>query len=281
MCEVCKTLKGKKVIDNGLYYSLLQGNTHYYITKSTDDPTFEVDEEMGEGEATEEEIDYRKELMTALAAIFPAMLLTVKSKDLINDKLKEIDKLLAEWRKESKDIILTNTNLAFDNAVTDANTILEGFKDGIKTVPGDAANLAAIQKQQIDNITDISNYLRGRILQGLNMNEVNTIYDTTANYEFINTAFNEAQLRLDQLGVFGWVESHKQGTTTALVAGMAVIGAVLVADWVPDYSNPNPDWPCDECIALEEGGPYPLFDWPMSPHFGCRCEQQNVRIMGT
>lgn len=284
MCDVCEKLEGKALMDKDVYYSLLHGNmSQGYITKaSTDEPSFEVDEEMGEGEASQDELSYRTELLVLLAALFPVITRIVQSNDSIDTKITKIDKELANFQSKASKLAEKSNSAAFKNAVAEANQTLNSLFEDIEKIKADNARLNIIIQQQLYNIEDISNFLRGRIIQGLYINEVDSVYgQATLDETFLNTAFNEAQSRLDKMGMFGYLKSFDQGNLTTLLAGAALMGAILEADWVPDYSNPDPEWPCDDCIGLEENGPYLLTEWPEQPHFGCRCDRENIRIVGT
>lgn len=292
MCDHCqaleKELQGKAVLDMDFYHSLLYDAG---LLKSTDEPDFEIDENIGEGEASPAEKKYRQELLTLIAAIFPAIKKIIKSNDSLETKIKKIDKQLATFKEKANSLARKSVDSNFKSGVAKANENLDKIFDDIKKIRADQAAMNAILEQQLYNIEDITNYLRGRLIQGLYMDEVNSVYSQDKRDEtFLYGVFNEAQSRLDKMGVFGYLKSFDMGNLTTLLAGAALMGAVLEADWVTceemgtcaPTDDPEGDGPvCEDCLALAENGPYLLTAWPEEPHFGCRCGRRNVRILGT
>lgn len=242
--------------------------------KADDEPDFLPDEDMGEGEASEDELDYRAELLLLLAGIAPALTKIVKSDDSISDKEKAISDILSDFQSDAEELIDERIGAAFNGAVENANQTLQDLEKGIKKVKGDKNQLSAIENQQKANIKDIASTLEGKLMMGLNMDEVNTIYAGKPDFSYIETALLQAQTRLDGMGMYGYLQGNMQGGLTALTAGTVLLGEMIVADWVT-VGDENV---CEDCLELEAGSPYPVIDWPEDPHFGCRCDRENERL---
>ena len=245
----------------------------------TDEPTFKVDKDIGEDVKTipKGEKDYRAALLLALAAIFPTIAVIAQSKDSMDVKLTKMDKELASFRGEAAKQAEKTIPTVFEKGVKDANKTLRGIDKTVQTVFGDKARSLIIQEQQVNNITDISNYIRGRIIQGLNINEIKGIYKAESNFDFINSAFNIGQNRLDVTGMFGYIESEKQGYLSSLLEGEMILGP-LEADWATVGDNNV----CDYC-GEKDGETFLISEWP-EPHdvpFPDRCWMENVRLEGT
>lgn len=85
MCEVCKNLKDKAVIDKDLYYSLLNENISQKA--NTDDPNFKADKEMGEGKATKDELKYRQDLQNLIKEVWK---IRDKPESTIKEKINDL-----------------------------------------------------------------------------------------------------------------------------------------------------------------------------------------------
>ncbi len=89
-----------------------------------------------------------------------------------------------------------------------------------------------------------------------------------------NAAFNQAQQQLDQLGLFGWLESFFSSFLGAGLLAMALYSTLTIElPWLTceDNGNCTRDGPCPDCIALAAGGPYPINNYPSVPHNLCQC----------
>lgn len=150
MCDVCETLKGKKVMDNDLYYSLLKGNiTGEMITKAnTDDPNFKADKEMGEGKATKDELKYRQQLQDLIKQVW-------KIKDKPEATIKEkINELFINENSEAKELAEE-----FINKVYKANAEIMvaklkklGVEAEVPETTPEKENLIAWQKFAVEKI---------------------------------------------------------------------------------------------------------------------------------
>lgn len=76
-----------------------------------------------------------------------------------------------------------------------------------------------------------------------------------------NNAFRQQQEILDQVGMFGGVESEKGGVLSVYY------GETVLIPW----ETQGDDSVCEDCLILEAGGPYSPNNFPEPPHYGCRC----------
>lgn len=244
----------------------------YSVTASVkEEPSFEPNSNLGEGEASEDEMDYRTALLALLAAIFPQITKIVKDNKLTtNEKTSQIDSIIDNYAKQSEDDIKQYTQDIYDKAVTTANSNLKKIDPKIKTLTPDFKSLDVIQTQQIKNIESVSNQLKGKLIQGLLMGDINNSMRKNPEkiqYEFIDGAFKEAQDRLDGTGWYGWYKSKEGGLLSTYMMGNDILGA-LVADWI----TAGDENVCEDCQAMADNGPYSVLNWPPEQHFGDRCE---------
>jgi hypothetical protein len=285
------------------------------LINSMDKPlTFKPDLSMGEGVPTPEEVQYRQDLLKLAKDLYKKIEGTINQNLPVNDKIRKIDAYINDFILEGQKVVLQHIPRTWNNAEKEGMRKLESLapeKDfqekKINTSPKDLI----IQQQQM-NIEDIGLKLRGRIRQYLNIKAIKT-EDKTPSH-LTNTLTNavptskwtrcmidlsqtdpsltEQELReaceerewesyfgdvensTDKLGLFGWITANQLGLLAALTMGTVIIGD-LVADWV----SQGDDRVCDECLELEANSPYSVLAWPESPHFGCRCELQNIRLI--
>jgi hypothetical protein len=89
-----------------------------------------------------------------------------------------------------------------------------------------------------------------------------------------NAAFNQAQLQLDTLGLFGWLESFFSSFLGAGLLAMTLYSTLTIElPWLTcdDTGNCVRNGPCEDCIALAASGPYPINNYPSVPHDLCQC----------
>lgn len=275
-------MNGYRLINQDVLDKLIINTIHPVIVNQDSmdmEPDFLPDEQMGEGQASPEEHDYRSELLGILALSFPVITGILQNKELLPEqKISQIDNELSSFTTRAEALIGRSLPQTWKDAVTEANNKLKELKPGIKDVKADKNQLQLIEAQQNNNIQDISNFLRGRLTQGLMMDEIDGVYgDHQSNIDYLNPAFNGAQNRLDQMGMYGYLKTHHLGMLTGLMAGSLIMGALLIADWV----TMGDDKVCDECQEMEAGSPYSVMEWPEERHFGDRCWMDNIRIEGT
>ncbi|MEL7669357.1 hypothetical protein [Methanobacterium sp.] len=233
------------------------------------EPTFEPNSNLGEGEASTDEMDYRSALIAALAFIYPGIVKIVKDKTLTTDeKINQINVTIDGFTREAESEVKTHTQNIWSKANAEANKNLKNIDSNYKPAKPDKAGLEAIQNQQIQNINNVANTLKGRLAQGLLTGDIDKAVrpDLEPDISYIDNAFYEAQNRLDSTGYDGWDKVNEAGLLGAYMLGNAVLGA-LVADWI----DMKDDSVCADCKAKVKNGPYPVMNWPKKPHFGCRC----------
>ncbi len=265
-------------VDKDLYHHLLQDSG---LVKAVDEPDFTPDEDLGEGEATDEEWEYREELLAALALIYPGLSKLIKSNLTVEEKLTKVDEYIDKFITNAQKITTTTTTAAWDTAVQSANSQVKDKTTKLRTnATPDTARLDTIQLQQTNNIEDIALVLRGRIRQGLLIAEIQSNYELSDDqsenkYNYLDNAFLTAQTNLDKAGMYGWIESNKAGLLETFAVAGTILGAVIVAPWV----TMGDDNVCEECLDLAANGPYSVLFWPADPHFGCRCGQGEIEII--
>ena len=273
-CPTCKSLEGMVAVDQELYHHLLKSSG---LTVK-DKPTFTPDEDIGEGEATPEELEYRSALLLLLSALYTGAVKVIKSDKKTPDKIKTVDKLLDNFNKQSQTLAEKYPSSFYAAAIKEANTKLKALERNLNKVDPGEKLLQPILLQQLSNLEDITNYIRGRLITTLRLNDVNDFYDLTPTErreeQNIDGAFTTAETRLDQMGVYAFTQSHKYGLLGTFMAAEVVLGLVLVADWL----TMEDDRVCEDCQAMAEAGPYPVALWPPEQHFGDRCYPGDVYI---
>ncbi len=120
MCDVCNNLKGKAVLDKDIYYEGLEIITS--MKANTNEPTFKVDKDMGEGTASKDELKYRQELQDLLESLWKE----VKTAD-----DEDIPDMINTFIEEGQTIAEEYINKIYDKNVEIALDKLEEI--GIKT----------------------------------------------------------------------------------------------------------------------------------------------------
>jgi hypothetical protein len=91
----------------------------------------------------------------------------------------------------------------------------------------------------------------------------------------IENVFNKASNNLDELGMFGWLESFMGGYLVAgLLATTLIAGLKISLPWLTcaDNGNCTRNGPCDDCESMVASGPYPIDKFPPSIlHDLCQC----------
>ncbi len=275
--------------------------------------TFTPDKDIGEGTATKEEYAYRQELLNLLEDLHGDVEDIIKNDDEPLDKIEDIDKLIDTFIEDGKDIVNETIQNTWDDGVDDATNTLNEIDDdkNTATINPDTSQLDLIIQQQLMNIEDIGLKLRGRLRQFILVQAINTQTITTTKNKAIKKAsptpsstwtecmrelhklqpqlsetelrdqcewdrsFEDAEENMDKMGVFGWLEAHKEAILGTLIIGTSIIGD-LIADWVT-MGDENV---CENCQDAEAGSPYSILDpiWQILIHFGCRCWMDNIRL---
>lgn len=274
--------------------------------------TWTPDENMGEGQATTEELSYRQDLLDLGNRLFKAVGKIMDADYTYSVQIQKIDIAINDFIQEGQKLVLKQIPKTWNDSVEKGMNTLQRIKrsnkydeDQIQTQSKDL-----IISQQQMNIEDIALRVRGRLRQQILIDEIHTTPPTPShiNNTITNaiprpnwtqcmidlnktspnlteeelrdecsreweTGFSDVEQNLDKMGLAGWLWANKLALISTLAMGTAVIGD-LIADWVSQQD----DRVCEDCLELEAGSPYSVLSWPDEPHFGCRCEMQNIRL---
>lgn len=316
MCQHCKS--GNVLIDEGLLDALIISSDlkpedlKGLKTKAVKPQlTFKPDEDIGEGTATKEEYAYRQQLLNLLKDLHSDVEDVIKNDDEPLEKIEDVDKLIDSFIDDGQDIVNETIQDTWDEGIEQAIDTLNDIDDDKNndTINPDTDKLDLILQQQLFNIEDVGLKIRGRIRQFILVQAINQQPTTDTKNKTIKKAsptpnstwtecmrelhrlqpkltetelrdqcewdrsFVDAESNIDKMGVWGWIMAHEGSILATLIIGTGVIGD-LIADWV----TVGDDSVCDVCLDLESNNPYSVLDWPSDPHFGCRCEKENVRL---
>lgn len=239
-------------------------------TKTDKTPTFKPNEDLGEGIATKEELNYRTDLIGLLPTSYNALIDLAKDNTITTSQVKQETNSITN----NKQIINNNLHDMFNPAVDKANTNLQNLKLDIKTITPPLSTLNSLQNQQQYNLQNISSTINDKITMGLQVcqvqNQSREKYDCPTEDD-INSAYNQAQNRLDIMGWFGWSNAVSIGLYS--VYSSAIFGGLIASNIVADWEDVGDEHECDDCFALAAGGPYSVLYFPLPPHLGCRCDQ--------
>lgn len=253
----------------------IEQSQHHHLHQASK-PDFKPNPNLGEGSASKEEKDYRKEVLALLALLYtPISKIAKDSKLSLDEKIIKTNNLIETNAAKYGQVIVKNTKTIFDSAVTSANNDLKKIDKNLKKLAPSQGYLDRVQQQQRSNAMHILDALQGKIEMGLFMDEINDDLreDYEYNYAYVDDAFNESKNRLDGMGWYGWTKSNEAGLIGTFALGAAILGD-LVADWV----SMGDDKTCEDCFELEANSPYSVLSWPVEPHFGCRCGMKNIRL---
>jgi len=258
MCEVCKNLKGKTVVDTDLYYSLLQGNVTKELKVGT---TYEVEpsNDTPEPDFTYDSDDINEMIYVLLfLGAFSTLYQDYKGKDVdyaISNIEKDTKSLLKELTpkvdqleeifNQARDQVLLDTGILKDNLnkVKSELNVKEGILEQKTTLKGITSELS-------NNIKAKAHFLKNRAAE--------EIFNVKSN-------FNRAANRTKQMAGNGYQ------TTKAKAKRAAQIFL---------YDDPDAYWVtkrdgrvCPHCVRLEFESPMPLSKMPYTPlHLRCRCK---------
>jgi hypothetical protein len=321
MCQHRKS--GNVMIDEGILDIFLDTLIKHQLikpedlenlkTKAVKDRlSFEADETIGEGSASEEELAYRQQLLDLLKELYDDVIDIINSNKEPLKKIKQIDNLIDIFIDEGQDIVNEVIPKTWDDGIDESIDTLNDIDDSedYDTDNIDTSKRDLILQQQLMNIEDIGLRLRGRIRQSLLVTAIKThdeestkksktIKQKAKKYPASYTpcmiqiaqedpnltedelreiclwesGFAEAEENTDKMGVWGYLNANKEAILAGLIMGTAITGD-LIADWETVGDNNV----CEECQDLEANSPYSILKWPSEPHFGCRCKQENVRL---
>lgn len=274
---------------------------------------FQPNKNLGEGQATPEELKYREDLLKLTEQLYKDTTKVLNSNSTPDEQIKEINKLIDTFISEGQDLVNTSLPETWDKGVNDGIKELKNIdnKKSYNTKKIQTNKLDLILQQQLFNIEDIGLKLRGRLRQFILINAIQEPNDTSVEKSIIlkatptskwtkcmlqmhtryphmseeelrtecekeiEPAFQDVQDNIDKMGLFGWLTTHHEAFLGTLMMGAMVLGD-LIADWV----TMGDERVCEECQEAESKGPYSIFDaiWSLLIHFGCRCWMDNIRL---
>ncbi|MBZ2167000.1 hypothetical protein [Methanobacterium spitsbergense] len=307
-CNDCKHLSGMVAIDElTLDVLITKAVNNNNQTNTSDKPTFEPNENFGEGTPTKDELDYRGDLTGYLETIYDKTVKFLLDKETLpEDKIKTIDIFITSFIKEAQGRVEPLIKDRYQEGYDGMNSTLKGYDVKPPKQKSKQPRLDSILRQQLMNIEDIGLVLRGRIRQIFNMDDINSYYASITqssaktkavtipstwtqcmkdaskdhpemteielreyceNLGSANSAFNDSQNRLDILGMFGWVESQKTGWLEAGLFAAATLTLAIDVDWV----TVGDDSVCEYCQDNEDNNPWSITNIP-EEHYGGRCK---------
>lgn len=310
MCEACSAYNGQTIeISEGLFDVLLVSTTLSdseikeiagQLHTQTTTPTFKPNLNLGEGVATDDEIDYRESVIKLLEPISEEFKSFNKSTIFTPEQqISRVDKLIDTFISEAQAIVQKRVTERYQSGYKDMNNHLISAKVKPPVQNPLQPRLQSLLRQQLQNIEDIGLVLRGRLRQIINIRDVRSYYkqekpdlkqyleDSEGEYyidpktkkkvyidnwdDDTDTAMAPAQNNTDMLCLFGWIEGYNSGFLEAgMYASAALTSALALTIDIP-WETAGDDNVCEECDLLASEGPYSIWDWPATPHFGCRC----------
>jgi ElaB/YqjD/DUF883 family membrane-anchored ribosome-binding protein len=275
-------------------------------------PTFDVDEQKGETKPTQEQVDYRQKLLDSLHDLYDDAKKTIYNNALTaDDKISEIDNSVQTFINDTQGLVKNTVQTRYQDGYDSMNGYLTKAKVNPPIQANEQPRLQSILRQQLQNLEDIGLIIRGRLRQKVDMNDIQSYYHfkapkklkqaqsdytpcmkqqhqlhpdwTEAELESYceeddsstDNVFNNAQDNLDQLGMFGWLESFMAGYLVAgLLATALISNLTILLPWLTcqDNGNCTRNGPCEDCEDMAAGGPYPIDNFPPSTlHDLCQC----------
>ncbi len=273
-------------------------------------PDFDVDETKGETKPTQEQVDYRQSVLDLSNDLYDNSKKTVYNQTLTADnKDSNIDNYVQTFINDTQKLVQTTVQTRYQAGYDLMNKYLTKAKVTPPVQANEQPRLQSILRQQLQNVEDIGLIIRGRLRQKVNMNDVESYYakppkklkqaqsDWTPcmkeqqklhpdwseaeleSYceedDSIDNVFTAATNNLDELAMFGWLESFMAGYLVAgLLATALIANLTIELPWLTceDNGNCTLNGPCGDCEATAAGGPYPIDNFPPSTlHDLCQC----------
>lgn len=175
LCDDCKSLKGKYLVDKKTMDLLLKKRTLELIqnlrkTAATNDPvSFKPNLNLGEGKASERNLNARQDLITPIEdLVFNPMEKVVNSDKSVDDKIESCDGFIQDYITKGQKIVKDNFINSFDTGVDESTTKV---KDAAKkqnasykpNIPKNPDKLQFLIKMAQYNVEDYGLVLRGRL----------------------------------------------------------------------------------------------------------------------
>lgn len=232
---------------------------------SDEKPIFKPTPNIGEGEASKEEHDYRAELLLLLGVFFSRVMENLKTQYPNSNKIVRIENLGNEWTYTAGQTIERQLNKIFQLGVKDMNLQLQAVGLAPQAKTGNMKYYTLLQ-QQTSNLEFISREVIDKLSQQLRIQDIEKQFTTSREARTTptpNNVFNVAKRRTDAMGSYGANVAFVTGQQTA---AQEWIDTILL-DWVTAHDRKV----CKTCIGYEEMGPYKVDKVPIIPHNFCRC----------
>lgn len=257
-------------------YTYDQYHHHEQIHESLTASDFEPDEDSGDAQPSQEQLDYRAALLLLLLGFYQ----TAKKEGSKFIDGKSIDEVIYDLEKAAQ----TYTTKA--GAITDdiaknrwqqgwdtANKYLDRAGQQPVRVAKISDQLIFITEQQRNNVAAISERILERIKNSLYFDKVMDFYKEHGSSLNLDSIFKEAINRSESMSIFNYIESYKMGGLEVYEIAVNERAILIDQPWTTceDNDNCTLNGPCPECVDLAENGPYPVDDFPDTPHDKCQC----------
>jgi len=250
------------LIDNRLLDKLLMEAA---ASNQDSPPTFTPDPNYGEGTPSQEENNYREELLLLLGLLFISVRDIQKGVGTGYQKQSRIQAAIDNWMKDAKTAVDTHLDLNHAAGINAANKMLldKGINPTGATLRGAYYDVIHQQQLNVESIgRELSDNLRGNL--AVMTAEGNYKVSKSAKTRFnLNTYFRRAQTRVDRMATYGSTASYIEGQ----MSGFYDWQNVLLFDW----ETAGDKKVCNTCYAYANAGPYTMANFPFIPHPGCRC----------
>lgn len=143
---------------------------------SPEKPTFEPDPQLGEGIASKQEMEYRKQLMLMLKYVYSRVNYIISTKADADEKIKQVDDVIDDYIERGQKLAEKHVTDAYNRGMEIAKERMAKYTEDIDVKIKNTERLEFLIKQQKDNIEDIALVLRGRIRQVIRIREVMGAY---------------------------------------------------------------------------------------------------------
>lgn len=172
MCDHCqeleKELQGKALLNKEFFHSLLYDAG---LIKKADPgkPTFKPNKNLGEGKASDRNLEFRQALLTLLEdTVYKPMNGLLKSDKSVNDKITDMDGFIDDYISQGQDLVKEYLISAYQNSAEEATEKLLAaakkqnakYKPKLPKEPKKLSQLIAMAQR---NIEDYGLTLRGRL----------------------------------------------------------------------------------------------------------------------
>jgi hypothetical protein len=228
-------------------------------------PRFTPTPDIGEGDPTPTEWEYREEMLLLLGLLFVAISDIQKGRGSGYEKQSRIQAEIDRWTVEAKTRLDTHLDQNHQAGVRDADKQL--LRHGLSPMtPQGRLQYYNIIHQQQQSLEMTGQQLSAQLRNNLAVQETEKGYkvpqtEKTANQ--INYYFKRARNTLDRTAAYGASGAFLEGQMASFVNWEEV----LLLDWVTRHDKRV----CRTCRTYERRGPYKISKIPFIPHPWCRC----------